>query len=381
MTRVCAVLILFAAVATADDSPKPLSPAAKLEALQKEQKDAQKAYVKAAQALEDTPAGQQKSDELWKAFDKEQAARFMAAVELAKVDPKSDFALSALEWVLTTHRAHYLPAGLAAKKLVTEHHAANPKVAKIAALVGYYQPDEQHREQTNALLKAVAEKNLDRSAQGQVAMAFAREAMRKFAVAEYKRTPDTDALATAAEVAFETIVNDYADYPWLMRDGKRTLSEEAKQELFELRHLRVGKTAPELEGADLDGVKFKLSDSRGKVTVVVFWGSWCGPCMAMVPRERELVARLKDKPFVLIGVNGDTELAKAKEVVAKERMTWRSFWNGDKGWEGPMTTAWNVRNWPTVYVLDHKGVIRFRDLPGEELDKAIDQLIGELEKK
>jgi hypothetical protein len=333
MTRVCAVLILFAAVATADDSPKPLSPAAKLEALQKEQKDAQKAYVKAAQALEDTPAGQQKSDELWKAFDKEQAARFMAAVELAKVDPKSDFALSALEWVLTTHRAHYLPAGLAAKKLVTEHHAANPKVAKIAALVGYYQPDEQHREQTNALLKAVAEKNLDRSAQGQVAMAFAREAMRKFAVAEYKRTPDTDALATAAEVAFETIVNDYADYPWLMRDGKRTLSEEAKQELFELRHLRVGKTAPELEGADLDGVKLQTErlpregDGGQRCSGdESFWnGVWEGPDHSRAWRwsrpkgvrfERELVARLKDgrKPFVLIGVNGDTELAKAKDL-------------------------------------------------------------------
>ena len=126
MTRGFAILILFAAVTTADDAPKPLSPAAKLEALQKEQKDAQAALHKAAEAIEDTPAGREKYDELWKAFDKGQADRFTAALEMAKSDPKSDFALSALEWVLTIPRAYQLPAGLGAMELVTEHHASNP---------------------------------------------------------------------------------------------------------------------------------------------------------------------------------------------------------------------------------------------------------------
>jgi thiol-disulfide isomerase/thioredoxin len=385
MTRVCAVLILFAAVATADDLPKLLSPAAKLEALQKEQTDAQAAFLKAAEAIYDTPAGRTKYDELWKAFDKGQADRFTAALEMAKSDPKSDFALSALEWVLTIPRAYHLPAGLGAMELVTQHHASNPKVGKIAAWVGYYPPHHLSRPKENAtamiMLKTIAEKNPDRTARGQAVMAAAWEAGRKFAAAESRRAKDTETLATAAETAFERVVKDYGDCSRLMRDGQRTLGEEAKQELFELHSLRVGKVAPELEGADLDGVKFKLSDTRGKVTVVVFWASWCGPCMAMVPHERKLVGRLKDKPFVMVGVNGDDDRAKAKEVTAKESMTWRSFWNGDKGPDGPISRAWNVRGWPTVYVLDPAGVIRFKHLRGEDLDKAVDQLLGELEKK
>jgi hypothetical protein len=59
-----------------------------------------------------------------------------------------------------------------------------------------------------------------------------------------------------------------------MREGQPTLGEEAGRELFELRHLRVGKTAPEIEGEDLDGKRFKLSDYRGKVVVLDFWGNW-----------------------------------------------------------------------------------------------------------
>jgi thiol-disulfide isomerase/thioredoxin len=57
----------------------------------------------------------------------------------------------------------------------------------------------------------------------------------------------------------------------------------------------------------LDGEKLPLKGYRGKVVLLVFWASWCGPCMAVVPNEREIVEKLKDRPFALIGVNGDEE--------------------------------------------------------------------------
>jgi thiol-disulfide isomerase/thioredoxin len=166
-----------------------------------------------------------------------------------------------------------------------------------------------------------------------------------------------------------------------MREGQRTLGEEAKQELYELKFLRVGKTAPDVEGDAVEGAKFKLSDHRGKVVLVNFWASWCGPCMAMVPHEREMVAKFKDRPFVIVGVNGDDDRAKAKEVMEKEKMTWPSFWNGDKGPDGPLSRAWNVRGWPTIYVLDAKGVIRAKDLRGKELEAAVEELLKETEGK
>jgi hypothetical protein len=101
----------------------------------------------------------------------------------------------------------------------------------------------------------------------------------------------------------------------------------------------------------------------------------------MYPHERSLVQRLKDKPFALIGVNSDPDKEKLKPRLAEEKITWRSFWNGPKGTDGPISRAWNVRGWPTIYVLDHKGVIRSKSVRGEAMDKAVDALLQELEQE
>jgi hypothetical protein len=98
----------------------------------------------------------------------------------------------------------------------------------------------------------------------------------------------------------------------------------------------------------------------------------------MYPHERSLVKRLENSPFALIGVNSDSDKDKLKEVLEKETITWRSFWNGPKGTGGPISDAWHVRGWPTIYVLDGDGVIRYRDVRGEDMDRAVDQLLKEL---
>jgi hypothetical protein len=103
----------------------------------------------------------------------------------------------------------------------------------------------------------------------------------------------------------------------------------------------------------------------------------------MYPHERSLVKKLAAQPFALIGVNSDTDLKELKPILEKEEITWRSFWNGEKGTGGPISTAWNVRGWPTLYVIDHKGVIRYKYLgsPGDAvLDAAIEKLVKEAEK-
>jgi hypothetical protein len=70
-------------------------------------------------------------------------------------------------------------------------------------------------------------------------------------------------------------------------------------------------------------------------------------------------------------------------VMEKENITWRSFWNGPDGTRGPISKAWNVRGWPTLYIIDHKGVIRHKHLgsPGDKaLDEEIEKLVAEAEK-
>ena len=97
----------------------------------------------------------------------------------------------------------------------------------------------------------------------------------------------------------------------------------------------------------------------------------------MYPHERSLVKRLEGKPFALIGVNSDTDKDELKKRMEKEGITWRSFWNGPKGIRGPIAETWNVRGWPTIYILDQKGVIRFKNLRGKELDAAVDELLAQ----
>ena len=98
----------------------------------------------------------------------------------------------------------------------------------------------------------------------------------------------------------------------------------------------------------------------------------------MYPHERSLVKRMADRPFALLGVNSDEDLDALKERMTEENITWRSWRNGGTT-SGPISTEWNVSGWPTLYVIDHKGVIRHKGLRGEELDAALDVLVAEAE--
>ena len=96
----------------------------------------------------------------------------------------------------------------------------------------------------------------------------------------------------------------------------------------------------------------------------------------MIPHERSLVERFKDKPFAIVGVNSDDDLDFYKKEAAKTGVTWRSFWDST----GEIAERWNIQGWPTIYLIDHKGVIRHKDIYGDEaIDKALEQLVAEAE--
>jgi peroxiredoxin len=96
----------------------------------------------------------------------------------------------------------------------------------------------------------------------------------------------------------------------------------------------------------------------------------------MYPHERSLVKRLAGKPFALLGVNTDPK-QHLKQVIKKENMTWRSWWDGGDT-SGPIASKWNVHSWPTTYVLDAKGVIRYKDVREKQMDEAVDTLLKEM---
>lgn len=95
----------------------------------------------------------------------------------------------------------------------------------------------------------------------------------------------------------------------------------------------------------------------------------------MYPHERSLVARLAGKPFALVGVNSDKDMEKLKARMAEEKITWPSFRDGSTS--GPIATKWNVSGWPTIYVIDQKGVIRVKNVREKQLDEWVDKLLAE----
>jgi thiol-disulfide isomerase/thioredoxin len=155
---------------------------------------------------------------------------------------------------------------------------------------------------------------------------------------------------------------------------EKEMNKHAQHKLAELK--AIAKPAPEIEGIDLDGRAMKLSDYRGKVVLVSFWATWCGPCMKMIPHERKLVERFEGKPFVIVGVNGDDDQQASRVAAAQNGMTWRSFQDRHGG--QTISLAWHVWGWPTFYLIDQSGVIRKRwnDTQPEALEQAIHQLIG-----
>jgi thiol-disulfide isomerase/thioredoxin len=166
----------------------------------------------------------------------------------------------------------------------------------------------------------------------------------------------------------------------LIASRKRTLAQMAEARLDNMHNLAPGKPAPEIENLDLNGKPLKLSDYRGKVVVLVFWGSWCGPCMREVGHERELVERLKDKPFALLGVNCGEDKESALKAATAEKMTWPNWYDGGPA-DGLIVKRYHISSYPTIFVLDAQGNIQQKGILGSALDKAVDGLLAELETK
>jgi peroxiredoxin len=145
-----------------------------------------------------------------------------------------------------------------------------------------------------------------------------------------------------------------------------------------LRAFTVGKVAPDITGVDLDGVAFQLRDYRGKVVVLAFSGEWCGICRSEYPYQRLLLDLYRNWPFALLSVESGRDLGAARQAKADARLIHRSFWDGGgKPGDGPIASAWAVTGWPTVFVIDPRGVIQFIDVRQEDLLKAVRQLLND----
>ncbi|MFO0813168.1 MAG: protein kinase [Gemmatales bacterium] len=136
---------------------------------------------------------------------------------------------------------------------------------------------------------------------------------------------------------------------------------------------------PDLVLKDIEDKEVKITDMRGKVILVQFWGYWCAPCLKMLPKQRELYEKYKNRPFALLGVNTDRpdELA---DMIVKTPVPWRNVRNVQPG--GKLTTEMGVKVSPTLVLIDNQQNI-FRIWEGTpppgELEEVIESLVKRTE--
>jgi hypothetical protein len=290
MRHLLAISLIAVALApvirAADEPPQTKTPRQRYQALFQEHRRAHESFMEAYQQAKTNEERQKLADEK---YPKPQAytGRFLAIAEEAPEDPA---AVDALIWIVENGGQGRDDAQ--ALEILTAKHAAHKRMNEIAPRLAHgVMPADA------TLLKAILEQNPDRAIKGKACLAlgqFAKEqadlvqtAKEDQERAKYLRArfvaqgsteeavtkllaQDPAALIKQAETFFERVERDFAD----VSDGRATLGKTAKGELYEIRNLALGKPAPEITGEDLDGKPMKLSDFKGKVVVLDFWGDW-----------------------------------------------------------------------------------------------------------
>ena len=114
--------------------------------------------------------------------------------------------------------------------------------------------------------------------------------------------------------------------------------------------------APAFAVTTLDGQQVSLDALQGKVVLIDFWATWCGPCREALPRIQQIAQKFQGQPLVILSVSLDSDEAKWKEFVAKNKMTWLQYRDG--GFEGPISRLFAVNAIPHTFTIDPDGVLQ-----------------------
>jgi len=271
---------------------------------------------------------------------------------LIKGSLKEEWTLEPAAWLVSSNPQMREPIE-AIRTALEKHHLASAKIAPLVYAL-HAVPDPR----TLALLELLSASSPHASVRGTAALGSA--------LVLKGLGDDGDIMKRRLTLLRQAIIESSA-----VNLGDRSVSQIAQDELFVIANLTKGRVAPEITGTDVAGKPMKLSDARGKVVVLLFWGTWNNEAEKTLDLTRSLAARMAGKKFEVIGVNGD-EAAILREMHAAKSVTWRNFSDAN----GEIAAIYRVRDWPVAYVLDAEGKIQFIGAPGTFVDLAAEALLN-----
>ena len=144
--------------------------------------------------------------------------------------------------------------------------------------------------------------------------------------------------------------------------------------LYEIDHLGLGMDAPDFAAATLDGDTLRLADLRGRVVLLDFWATWCGPCLPEIAHLADVTGEHGDDEFAVVGISLDREREDLVSMVEERDLSWAHVWQED-GWDGEIARLYNVRSLPQTYLLDRDGRIVAKGLRGDDMAAAVAELV------
>ncbi len=294
-------------------------------------------------------------------FDREESIELIRYIDSNAIDPKLEQPLRTLAEYPNTHPVcHEYTELMLARWMLNVRDAKEYRVRRLGELDAgekqLYDSERQRLEETYAMLPTDEAQYTKWEA----------EAVAILTAITQRNSPHR-------RPAIKTI-----DPDWLLieKDEAKSLtmpkiSEIAGGYLFKENHLRTGKWGPDMEVQLMTGEPWSLAQQRGKVVVIQFSFTGCGPCESMYEDLRKLHTEMGDKVSILT-VMGDDDKADTEKGVSSGKLTWNVAW--EQGTTGPLATKWGIKGFPTVYVFDREGRVAAYGLRYEALSHKVREL-------
>jgi peroxiredoxin len=161
------------------------------------------------------------------------------------------------------------------------------------------------------------------------------------------------------------------------KDADKVLASIAKQiEGAKIqKELAVGKPFPDFKEKDLNGKPISVSAYKGKILLVDFWATWCGPCVGELPNVLKTYEKYHGKGFEIVGISLDQEEKKLRDFIKSREMPWQQYFDG-KGWQSKLAGTYGIMSIPATYLLDKEGNIAAKNLRGDDLATEVGKLLA-----